>query len=240
VVSGDTRGEVRLRTVRLCPCRPDEARLRLEVMQAAYPANGRCESAWQRNLRGVRKVSLPIHDVVVNLSMEGLFRHIRGSTEPDRGAALRHRIHSETLRLEPRGNLVEVVLAHAKLCSELRSSEPLMVAGRRRILLRRQQSIQGRLLRGRPVEAYGHTLQLHGTGNRTLIILRPSHRMDRTGQRRYLARHDLLHDPVLCGSLCVTRLAGDNDRQREQTNSYETIGNPLHQANLYECDFDYL
>ena len=144
---------------------------------------------------------------VVDLSMEGLFRHARGSTEPDRSAALRHFIYGETLGLEPRGNLVEVLLAHAKLLSKLRGSEPLMVAGRRRSLLRRQQSIQARLLRRRPVEAHGHTLQLHGTGNRTLIILRPSQRMDSTRHRRYLARHDLLYDPILCDSLCVAGLA---------------------------------
>ena len=73
----------------------------------------------------------------------------------------------------------------------------------------RQQGIQGRLLRRRPVEAYGHTLQLHGTGNRTLIILRPGQRMDRTWQRRYLGRHDLLYDPILRDSLCMAGLADD-------------------------------
>jgi hypothetical protein len=35
--------------------------------------------------------------------------------------------------------------------------------------------------------------------------------MDSPWQRRYLARHELLHDPVLCGILCVAGLADNND-----------------------------
>src|ERR1700722_12367760 len=101
-------------------------------------------------------MSLPVHGVVVDLGVESLFRHAYGSTEPDRSAALRHFIYGETLRLEPRANLVEVLLAHAELFPKLRGGEPLMVAGRRLTLLRSQQSSQARLLRCRPVKVQGH------------------------------------------------------------------------------------
>ena len=83
--------------------------------------------------------------------MESLFSQAYTSAESDRGAALRHCIYGETLGLEPCRHLAEIVLAHAELLSKLRGGEPLMVAGRRRSLLRRQQSSQARLLRREPV-----------------------------------------------------------------------------------------
>ena len=61
-----------------------------------------------------------------------------------------------------------------------------------------QQSIQACLLRRRRLEGHGHTLQLHGSRNRTLIVFRPGQRMYRARQGGYLTGLDGLYDPVLC------------------------------------------
>ncbi len=147
------------------------------------------------------KVGFAIHDVFVDLRVEGLLGRSYAAAEANGIAAVRHFVHGESLGLQPGGDLIDVRLAHAELVAKLRLGEPLMVARGGGSLLCLQQSIQARLLRRRRLEVHGHTMQLHGSRNRTLIVFRLGQRMYRTRQRRYVAGLDGLYDPVLCNLL---------------------------------------
>ena len=92
---------------------------------------------------------LPIHIVVVNLGLECPFELAGGSAEDDRVPSRRYTEHGEPLRLQPRRDLANVVLAEPKPLRILLGGEPLVVVRRRGVLLVCHHLVERPLLAGR-------------------------------------------------------------------------------------------
>ena len=91
----------------------------------------------RRNLRIsiIRPMIFALHRVSVNLSVKGLAYESRGSVELNDRLARRDVVHRESLSLKPGRHRLYVGVGGAELRAELRRGEPLVVIGRRFVLL---------------------------------------------------------------------------------------------------------
>ena len=118
-----------------------------EVVEVADGEHRWRQCRWHRGIGGVREVHHAAHEVVVDLGLEcGLdLRH--GSFERDLVAAVCNRGHGESLRLQPGSGALDVVAGHTEAIGKLCRRKPLVIVGRRTILLLGEQVIEILLLR---------------------------------------------------------------------------------------------
>ncbi len=137
----------------------DQVALESVARQAGDTAHDAVQSRRNFEVAGVLKELLAILAVPLHADAKGAFNRGSGAREKDGVAARSHRIHGEALAAKPALDLGEVRVRNAELRSKLRRREPLMVAGRRWVLLVEQQLVERRLLRRRGREHQRHAGQ---------------------------------------------------------------------------------
>ncbi len=135
-------------------------------------------------------MQLAIFQILVNLGVKRILHLPGGAAEFDPGAAASHALHFEALRLEPGGQSVHVILAHAEAVGVLFRRQPFVVIGGSRILLVGQQLLKSGLLAGRRLEVNGDSRYRKGRGHRTPVKLRPRARWHVASQRNGSAAVD--------------------------------------------------
>src|SRR5579864_6485804 len=98
--------------------------------------------------------------VMVHLRVKSAFYLHRSAREFDPAPAARHRIHAEALLLQPRGDLVQVLLRRPELRSILFRRKPRMVRRRLLVMLLIDELSQGSPLFVARLEHQHHSL--HG------------------------------------------------------------------------------
>src|SRR5690242_12762622 len=89
----------------------------------------------QRDIGRIRDVSFAVDGVGVNFSLKSLLHVMRLAAELNGSTAVCLPVHLKSVRLEPRGHCVDILLRGPELLAELLRSEPLMIAGRSGVLL---------------------------------------------------------------------------------------------------------
>ena len=100
----------------------------------------------------------------------------------DRIIALRGPGDRETFRLQPCLCLGEISRAHTEPFAKFGGSEPLVITGRRLILLRLKESLQSRFLSVGALEGKAQAVEQLGIVGHALVKLRLGERMDCSGQ----------------------------------------------------------
>src|ERR1700677_1922902 len=94
-----------------------------------------------------------------------------GPAEGDGISTATYAQNRKALRLEPRGDLVDIVLAETETISVLLRSEPLVIVDRLRILLLRQKLLQSLLLARRGRDDQRDIAELPRRVDDALVIL---------------------------------------------------------------------
>src|SRR5712692_5442183 len=114
-------------------------RLGTEVVEVMEAQNRVGEGGWHGGFDGVGEVLLAVHQVVMDLGIEGKFDLGYGSLEKDLIAAARGALHRETFGLQPGHYFSDVALGHAEAVGVLLRSQPLVIVWRGGILLRSEE-----------------------------------------------------------------------------------------------------
>src|ERR1035438_1475993 len=120
--------------------------LRTKVMQARHAADDVVERSGNHDRRGVGDVRFPVNAIVMDLGTKSMLHLGSGAAEDDGIMTAPDAESLEAFGLEPAGNLVQIVFTEAEAIGELLGREPLVVEGRRAILLLREKLVEILLL----------------------------------------------------------------------------------------------
>jgi hypothetical protein len=131
-------------------------------------------------------VGIDVQLIAVNRSVKGILNLTRCSRELDGRAPIRHIVHFESVRFQPRFNCRDVAVGRSKLFAELLGRQPLVEARRTLGLLRVEQCAQSRFLLGAPLQHQDHPFHGEARRRRSLIDRPPNQGMRVAAQCRQL------------------------------------------------------
>src|ERR1700730_2289602 len=114
-----------------------------------------------------------IHQIVMELGVEGRLDLGGGAAEEDFVAAGGDSDHGQALRLQPGNYLADVVLTHSEAIAKFGRGQPLVVVRRHPVLLLGEQLVKSALLGWRWFEYQRNSVHLHAAVNPALIELWP-------------------------------------------------------------------
>ena len=101
----------------------------MKVVQRSHSRHRRRERGRNLRVTGVRPVLFAIHQIFVNLRVQGFF-HLRfDSGELNDRFPVGHAVHLQSVPLQPSGDGLNVLIGRAKLRTEFVGREPLVVIG---------------------------------------------------------------------------------------------------------------
>ena len=103
-----------------------QARLRLEVVQRSKAGDDRSKRGGNRWIGCVGQMRLAVHQIAVNLSLEGFAHLARGSGELNRHTPGMDLVDGESVRLQPGGYGRHVRVGRSVKAAKFRRGEPLM------------------------------------------------------------------------------------------------------------------
>ncbi len=130
-----------------------------KIVQRHHPRHRRRQR--RRNLRvaGVGPVLLTVHQVGVDLGVEGGLNLRLHAGKFDHSASVRDAVHLEAVRLQPSGDELQVLIRRSEVNAEFIGSEPLVVIRRSFVLLVVEQGAQGMVLLRAALQHQQHALQ---------------------------------------------------------------------------------
>ena len=176
-----------------------EIRFPRKIAQPANSGHHAGERGGNRGRSGVGKARVSVGVEVVYLGLEGLLGLRGGSAEDDPIAAAGDILNPEALRLEPGGELLNVVGAEAEAVGILLGCEPLVIERRVGILLLRQKLVERFPLAGRGHGEQRHIVELERRIDCAPIVLRLRPHWDARRKPDELAGDDGAGDAVRRG-----------------------------------------
>jgi hypothetical protein len=138
----------------------------------------------------------PAHQIAVNLGVKGLRNLPRRPGKDNQPVTRRNLLHRESMPFEPRRNPRSILRAHSEPLPILGRRQPLPVKRRMRIVLRRHQGVQLRLLRGRRLQHQHHPPQPGLRAYHPAVKLLPRQRMHVSRERHHPRLIDSPRDPA--------------------------------------------
>ena len=129
-----------------------------KLCREAIPFTTGARAAGIYGLEALAQILLALHNVTVDLRVERLCHLGRSAAEFHKTPSSGDRIHAKTMIPQPGGDGLDVLRGWTKLLAELPWGKPMVIAGRRRVLLRSQKRLKGLLLRRAPAEEQHHPL----------------------------------------------------------------------------------
>ena len=184
-----------------------------EVVQRDNPLDHGCQRRRNPRIAHVGEMHLALHVQLVDRSVEGLFDLAGRTREIDQDPVGVDLVDAEAVRLEPSGNLIDILLRHAELLAEFVGSQPLVEIGRVLVVQRVDQLVELFFLLGRALQQEEHVLGIEVVRNRAAVILKVRLGPRVAGQPHRLGLVDLLRDPSAARQGCMNQvLNGRGDR----------------------------
>ena len=106
---------------------PDQLRLLVKIVQRMHARHNRSECHGYLRIARIRPMLLTFHHIFMNSSVKRLLHLARCSRKFHDRSALSHSGHLEPVRLQPRGDDLNILVSGPELQAKIFRSEPLVI-----------------------------------------------------------------------------------------------------------------